>query len=126
MRQTFRLIRPGVCTDGTKFEGRCVEFFYDADKLPPERALLRPGELFSAEILVGTQDQLDPDSIFLEERGNFESAATTWGLGTDDADVGQARGWQPRNNPDTGLNGGTPHNGRFSDDRFSPILVKEK
>ncbi len=100
MRQNFKVLRDGVAMDGTFFAGKPIEFTFD-----PEKADLVIGEIFSAEV---TESEINTSTIYKEERGQFESAATTWGLGQGEADIEQARGWQPRSNPDTGLNGGTP------------------
>jgi hypothetical protein len=120
MRITFKVLRPGVASDGTFHGGRYIEFKYDASKID-----LAIGELFSAEVC---ESEIDTQSIYLEERGQFESAATIWGQGMGPADETQQRGWNPGS-------GATPHNGGAPDqkpdtgdlrDRYRDSLRKEK
>lgn len=106
MRQNFKVLRAGVATDGTFFAGKPIEFTFD-----PEKADLVVGEIFSAEV---TESEINVRTIYKEERGQFESAETIWGLGPGEADGGRARGWRPKGTPGTGLNGGRPDSGRFS------------
>jgi len=107
MRQLYMFLRPGVCTDGTG-GGSPVEFYFS-------RPDLVPGDKFSADIKLGTENEIDDATIFVEsgpsaakenmERPEFESAGPAPGI----------HGWSPiGGTPDTGLNGGRPDTGRFS------------
>lgn len=108
MRINFRVLAAGIATDGTEYQGQSVEFYFRKEEG------LVPGDVFSAEIFAGSENDIDPSSIFVEagpsagresrERPEFESVGATDRTGS----------WRPQGTPDTGLGGGKPHDGRFS------------
>lgn len=119
MRTNFRVLAAGIATDGTKYEGQLIEFYF-----PKEEGLV-PGDVFSAETYYGRPTDIDASTIFVEQgpsasretrdRPEFESA------GGPERD---AVGWNPHR--------GKPHNGGASGQksdsgRFShPMLHEEK
>ncbi|MGB6496340.1 MAG: hypothetical protein WBF09_05040 [Candidatus Acidiferrum sp.] len=107
-RRNFTVLAPGVASDGTRFQGQMVEFFF------PKSEGLEVGDVFSANIPLSID--IDPASIFVESGPNAEKERK------DKESAGgperEKRGWQPNlGTPDTGLGGGKPHNGRFSNGR---------
>lgn len=107
-RKMFTVLGLGVASDGSRFEGQMVEFFF------PKSEGLEVGDVFSAAIPLSTD--IDPDSIFVENGPNAEKERK------EKESIGgperEKRGWQPNlGTPDTGLGGGKPHNGRFSNGR---------
>jgi hypothetical protein len=113
-RQTFRVIRGGVATDGTKF--------HDGQKVVPilfkfsKDLKLAPGTVFSASIPPGTT--IDSNSVFVEyvvdEQGNLKPAPGEREEFESQGVEPCGPSWEPRSNPDSGLNGGIPHDGKFS------------
>ncbi len=102
-RQMFQVLRPGVATDGTKFQRQFTEFKF------PISLQIEDGSLFSATI--PQSDTIDPTSIVVEtgpqaelERKRFESE------GGPEAEV---KGWTTRTgNPK--YSGAQPDSGKFS------------
>jgi hypothetical protein len=101
-RKMFTVLAPGVASDGSRYEGKPIEFYFS------ESLGLEVGDVFSATIPLSTD--IDPASVFVEsgpsagrERERFESA------GGPEKD---ARGWQPQGTPHRIA--GTPDSGRFS------------
>ena len=69
----FKVIGPGVATDGTSFEGQPIEYFF------PKELELEPGTMFSAD--VPQNPRINVSSVFIEsgpkfvgERKEFSSA----------------------------------------------------
>src|SRR5437870_1406711 len=60
-RQMFSVVAPGVASDGTKFEGKLIEF-----QCPKDIAV---GSTFSAAI--PQSERIDPESIFVESGPQF-------------------------------------------------------
>src|SRR5271155_4875458 len=84
-RMMFTVLAPGVASDGSRFQGKIVEFFF------PKSEGLEGGDVFSAAIPIGTD--ISPDTIFLEsgpkaekERKEMESAG---------GPERENRGWDP-------------------------------
>src|SRR5271156_3844119 len=55
-RNMFTVLAPGVASDGSRFQGQSVEFFF------PKSLGLEVGDMFSANIPLSTD--IDPASIF--------------------------------------------------------------
>jgi hypothetical protein len=98
-RKLFKVLAPGIATDGTTYEGEPIEFHFSKNEK------LVVGDKFTAEF---SETRIDSSTIFVEsgpsagkERKEFESA------GPD-----RAGSWRPQGTPDRGR--GTPDSGRFS------------
>ena len=108
-RKLFTVTAAGVASDGSRFDGELIEFFFS------KKLDLKVGDVFSADIPLGTD--IDANGIFVEmgpsagkmERKEFESA------GGPEAEV-RGYGWDPHRGTPHKI-AGRPHNGRFSDGR---------
>jgi hypothetical protein len=98
-RKMFKVLAPGIASDGTTYEGEPIEFYFSKN----EKLIV--GDRFTAEF---SDTQIDSSTIFVEsgpsagkERKEFES------VGPD-----KVGSWRPQGTPDRGK--GTPDSGRWS------------